>query len=393
MSSGHLPAHPDQLITRSHSLDRSLSIPSGCVLDSPIQNYRVKHVLHDSESEPLTAIISTMSQKSSPPLIDSFGRVHTSLRLSVTDRCNIRCFYCMPEKGAEFVPKDHILSFEEIYRLARLLVEQGGVRDIRITGGEPLVRQQIPHLIEMLAGIELLEDLSLTTNGMLLAEHAHALHEAGLQRLNISLDTLNKEVFKKITRRDGLERTLQGIDAAIKCGFKSVKLNTLAIKGVTESEVAELIRYALDRNVMLRFIEFMPLDSDRAWQQDQVFTGDQVLVTLQKEFANVVPLSRPDPSQPAEEFQVEHGRVGIIRSITAPFCEACNRIRITADGAVRNCLFATSETPLRGLIRDGSSDEDLMSAIRDCIAGKSKAHGIDQDGFQPPDRPMYAIGG
>ncbi|MDA9934692.1 GTP 3',8-cyclase MoaA [Rubripirellula sp.] len=334
-----------------------------------------------------------MSQTSSPPLIDSFGRVHTSLRLSVTDRCNIRCFYCMPETGAEFVPKDNILSFEEIYRLARLLVEQGGVRDIRITGGEPLVRQQVPRLIEMLAGIEMLEDLSLTTNGMLLAEHAQALHEAGLQRLNISLDTLNQEVFKKITRRDGLEKTLQGIDAAIKCGFESVKLNTLAIKGVTESEVAELVRYALGRNVMLRFIEFMPLDTDRAWQQEQVFTGDQLLQILQNEFESVVPLSRPEPSQPAEEFQVAQGRVGIIRSVTSPFCEACNRIRITADGAVRNCLFATSETPLRGLIRAGASDEDLLSAIRGCLAGKAKAHGIDQDGFQPPDRPMYAIGG
>jgi len=334
-----------------------------------------------------------MSQTSSPPLIDSFGRVHTSLRLSVTDRCNIRCFYCMPEKGAEFVPKDNILSFEEIYRLARLLVEQGGVRDIRITGGEPLVRQQVPRLIKMLAGIGKLEDLSLTTNGMLLAEHAQALHEAGLKRLNISLDTLDKEVFEKITRRDGLEKTLQGIDAAIKCGFESVKLNTLAIKGVTESEVAELVRYALDRNVMLRFIEFMPLDTDRAWQQDQVFSGDQLLQTLQNEFKSVVPLSRPEPSQPAEEFQVDRGRVGIIRSVTAPFCEACNRIRITADGAVRNCLFATSETPLRGLIRAGASDEDLMSAIRGCLTGKAKAHGIDQDGFQPPDRPMYAIGG
>ena len=334
-----------------------------------------------------------MSQTSSPPLIDSFGRVHTSLRLSVTDRCNIRCFYCMPEKGAEFVPKDNILSFEEIYRLAQLLVAQGGVRDVRITGGEPLVRQQVPRLIEMLAGIEQLEDLSLTTNGMLLAEHAQALHEAGLQRLNISLDTLDKEVFKKITRRDGLQKTLQGIEAAIKCGFESVKLNTLAIKGVTESEVADLVRYALDRNVMLRFIEFMPLDTDRAWQQSQVFTGDQLLQMLQDEFKSVVPLSRPEPSQPAEEFQVDQGRVGIIRSVTAPFCEACNRIRITADGAVRNCLFATNETPLRSLMRAGASDEDLKSVIRDCLAKKAKTHGIDKDGFQPPDRPMYAIGG
>ncbi|MDA7874968.1 GTP 3',8-cyclase MoaA [Rhodopirellula sp.] len=334
-----------------------------------------------------------MRRTSFPPLIDSFGRVHTSVRLSVTDRCNIRCFYCMPEKGAEFVPKDNILSFEEIHRLARLLVQQGGVTDIRITGGEPLVRQQIPRLIEMLAEIESLEDLSLTTNGMLLAEQAQSLRQAGLKRLNISLDTLNATTFKKITRREGLEKTLQGIDAAIKCGFESVKLNTLAIKGVTEPEVTRLVRYALDRNVMLRFIEFMPLDADRAWQQDQVFTGDQLLSILQNEFGSVEAISRPDPSQPAEEFQVEQGRIGIIRSVTAPFCGACNRIRITADGAVRNCLFSASETPLRGLIRAGASDEDLLSSIRSCLAQKAKAHGINEDGFQPPDRPMYAIGG
>lgn len=334
-----------------------------------------------------------MSRTSFLPLIDSFGRVHTSLRLSVTDRCNIRCFYCMPEKGAKFVAKDHILSFEEIHRLARLLTEKGGVKDIRITGGEPLVRQQIPRLIEMLAGIEGLEDLSLTTNGMLLAEHAQALKEAGLQRLNISLDTLNENVFQKITRRDGLEKTLQGIDAAIECGFESIKLNTLAIKGVTEPEVTALVRYALDRNVMLRFIEFMPLDTDRAWQQGQVFTGDQLLAILQQQFASVKAISRSDPSQPAEEFQVDDGRIGIIRSITAPFCNACNRIRITADGAVRNCLFATNETSLRELIRGGASDEVLMAAIRGCLAEKAKAHGINKDGFQPPDRPMYAIGG
>ncbi len=362
-------------------------------INPPIQNSSGKHRLHDSENEPLAAIISIMRRTSFPPLIDSFGRVHTSLRLSVTDRCNIRCFYCMPEKGAEFVPKDNILSFEEIHRLARLLVQQGGVTDIRITGGEPLVRQQIPRLIEMLAEIESLEDLSLTTNGMLLAEQAQSLRQAGLKRLNISLDTLNATTFKKITRREGLEKTLQGIDAAIKCGFESVKLNTLAIKGVTEPEVTRLVRYALDRNVMLRFIEFMPLDADRAWQQDQVFTGDQLLSILQNEFGSVEAISRPDPSQPAEEFQVEQGRIGIIRSVTAPFCGACNRIRITADGAVRNCLFSASETPLRGLIRAGASDEDLLSSIRSCLAQKAKAHGINEDGFQPPDRPMYAIGG
>jgi len=327
------------------------------------------------------------------PLIDRFGRTHTSLRLSVTDRCNIRCYYCMPDRDAEFVPKARILSFEEMHRLARLLVQQGGIRDIRITGGEPLVRQQIPRLIEMLAAIEGLEDLSLTTNGMLLADQAQALRQAGLQRLNISLDTLDSAIFRKITRRDGLEKTLEGIDAAIEVGFDSIKLNTLAMKGVTEPEVARLVRYALDRNVLLRFIEFMPLDSDQAWNHEQVLSGNQLLSILRQEFGTVEEISRLDPSQPAEEFRIGNGRVGIIRSVTAPFCGACNRIRITADGAIRNCLFAQTETPIRGLLREGASDDALMSAVRACLSEKSEAHGISQPGFQPPDRPMYAIGG
>lgn len=338
-------------------------------------------------------MILSMSQAPHIPLVDRYGRIHTSLRLSVTDRCNIRCYYCMPETGAQFVPKDRILSFEEMHRLACLLVQQGGIRDIRITGGEPLVRQEIPRLIEMLAGIEKLEDLSLTTNGILLADQAQALRQAGLKRLNISLDTLDETIFRKITRRDGLEKTLQGIDAAIECGFDSIKLNTLAIKGVTEPEVANLVRYALDRNVMLRFIEFMPLDSDRAWNHERVLSGDQLLSILRQTFGTLEEISRPDPSQPAEEFQIGKGRIGIIRSITAPFCGACNRIRITADGAVRNCLFAQTETPIRVLMREGASDDELLAAIRGCLAEKSEAHGINEQGFQPPDRPMYAIGG
>lgn len=299
----------------------------------------------------------------------------------------------MPDTGAEFVSKDRILSFEEIHRLARLLVQQGGIRDIRITGGEPLVRQQIPRLIEMLAGIEGLEDLSLTTNGMLLADQSHPLRQAGLQRLNISLDTLDSAIFRKITRRDGLEKTLEGIDAAIEVGFESIKLNTLAMKGVTEPEVAGLVRYALDRKVLLRFIEFMPLDSDQAWNHEQVLSGNQLLSILRQEFGTVEEIPRLDPSQPAEEFRIGSGRIGIIRSVTAPFCGACNRIRITADGAIRNCLFAQSETPIRGLLREGASDDELMTAIRDCLSEKSEAHGINKQGFQPPDRPMYAIGG
>lgn len=326
-------------------------------------------------------------------LVDRFGRVHTSVRLSVTDRCNIRCFYCMPEVDAEFVPRDRLLSFEEIERLARLLVHRGGVRDIRITGGEPLVRRELHLLIAMLAEIEGLEDLSLTTNGILLKDQAQSLRDAGLKRLNISLDTLDEEVFQRISRRTGIEKTVEGIDAAIRVGFDSVKLNTLAIRGVTEAEVARLVEFALARGVTLRFIEFMPLDSDRAWTHDRVLTGEALLSIVREHFGDVKEVAREDPSQPAEEFAVGDGRIGIIRSVTAPFCQACNRIRVTADGAIRNCLFSESEMPLRDRMRSGASDDQLLEAIQQCLLSKAAAHGIDEEGFVPPQRAMYAIGG
>ncbi len=328
------------------------------------------------------------------PLVDRFGRVHDSLRLSVTDRCNIRCFYCMPDTDAEFMPKDWLLSFEELTRLADLLVRRFGVKDIRITGGEPLVRRQLDQLIGMLAAIDGLEDLSLTTNAILLADQAQALRAAGLKRLNISLDTLDEVVFQKITRRKGLEKTIAGIDAAIECGFESIKLNTLAIAGVTEKEVGSLIEFAVDRGVMLRFIEFMPLDGDRAWQRESVLSGDALLGMIRERFGEVTEVSRPHPSQPAEDFAIAGGgKFGIIRSVTAPFCSACNRLRITADGSVRNCLFAHDEVPLRDLMRSGAGDDEVLAEIRRCVMAKKAAHGIDGDGFLPPERPMYAIGG
>ncbi len=326
-------------------------------------------------------------------LIDRFGRLHTSVRLSVTDRCNIRCFYCMPEVDAEFVDKSRLLSFEEIERLARLLVQRCGVQDIRLTGGEPLVRRQLHRLVALLVRIEGLSDLSLTTNGILLANQAPALREAGLRRINISLDTLDEEVFQRISRRRGLENTIAGIDRAIECGFDSIKLNALAIRGITEKEVCRLVEFALDRQVTIRFIEFMPLDADRAWRTEDVLDGDSLLSIIEQRFGQLVPVARDDPSQPAEEFRIGEGRVGIIRSVTAPFCGQCNRLRVTADGSVRNCLFAKSETPLRELIRGGASDDELIAQIQECVAGKSAAHGIDQEGFEPPERPMYAIGG
>jgi cyclic pyranopterin phosphate synthase len=327
------------------------------------------------------------------PLVDRFGRLHTSVRLSVTDRCNIRCFYCMPENDAQFVPRDRLLSFEEIRRLAELLARRCGVSDVRLTGGEPLVRRELQVLIEMLSSIDAIEDISLTTNGILLADQAQALRRAGLRRINISLDTLDAGVFHRIARREGLDKTIAGIDAAINSGFESVKLNALAIRGITEQEVVRLVDFALERDVMLRFIEFMPLDSDRSWKKESVLSGDELLSMIEEHFGKVTELARPHPSQPAEEFSVAGGRIGIIRSVTEPFCASCNRLRITADGAMRNCLFAKTETPLRDLMRGGASDDELLAAIERCVAEKAAAHGISDEGFVQPERPMYAIGG
>lgn len=327
------------------------------------------------------------------PLLDRYGRPHTAVRLSVTDRCNIRCFYCMPEVDAKFVDKSRLLSFEEIERLAKLLVQRCGIQNIRLTGGEPLVRQQLDRLVALLSSIEGLTDLSLTTNGILLADQATALRDAGLKRINISLDTLDEQVFQRISRRRGLEKTIAGIDRAIQCGFESIKLNALAIRGITEREIVRLIEFALQRRVVMRFIEFMPLDADRNWRTQDVLDGDSLLELISEHFGHPIPIQREDPSQPAEEFLVGEGKVGIIRSVTAPFCGQCNRLRLTADGSVRNCLFAKEETPLRELMRSGASDDQLIREIQACVTAKAAAHGIDEKNFQPPDRPMYAIGG
>ena len=326
-------------------------------------------------------------------LVDSYGRVHRSVRLSVTDRCNIRCFYCMPESGAEFAPRDQLLTFEELHRVASLLVTRMGIRRIRITGGEPLVRRDLPKLIGMLASIRGLDDLSLTTNGILLADQAEELRRSGLRRLNVSLDTLDEATFQRISRRKGLDLVIAGIDAAIDAGFDSLKLNALAIAGVGEAEVTRLVEFAVSRGVTIRFIEFMPLDTDRDWTSSKVLTGDRILKILSDHFGDIEHLGRSDSAQPAEEFEIGKATVGIIRSVTKPFCSACDRLRITADGAVRNCLFATSETPLREMMRGGASDEEVALKIKSCVAAKKASHGIDDNSFSPPERPMYSIGG
>ena len=353
------------------------------LLSPPIISSRLS-----SHLKPLTSTAMTT------PLVDRFGRTHDSIRLSVTDRCNIRCFYCMPETDAHFMPRDWLLSFEEIHRLASLLVSQAGVRDIRLTGGEPLVRKELTKLVEMLAAIDGLEDLSMTTNGLLLAEHAQELRAAGLKRVNVSLDTLDEEAFQRISRRSGVDKVIEGIDAAIAAGFESVKLNTIAIRGITEPEVVRLVRFAQERKVPLRFIEFMPLDSDRAWQSSDVLSGDELLRIVSDEFGEPSERARPVASQPAEDFELGDGtRIGIIRSVTAPFCSACNRLRLTADGSIRNCLFSTEEVPLRDLMRSGADDEALLTEIRRSVAEKKAGHGIGEPGFSQPDRPMHSIGG
>ncbi len=328
------------------------------------------------------------------PLVDRLGRVHTSIRISVTDRCNIRCFYCMPNENVRFRPRHEILTFEEITRFVRILAQMG-VRRLRLTGGEPLVRSGLPRLVKMLADLPGVEDLALTTNGILLAEQAAELRAAGLTRLNISLDTLREEVFQKISRREGLDRVLAGIAAAQEAGFEKVRLNAIAIRDLTEDEIVPLARFARERGLELRFIEYMPLDAEQHWQSADVLDGDSIRRTLEAEFGPLVPIGRPHPSQPASDFEYAdgRGRIGLIQPVSQPFCGACDRLRLTAEGQVRNCLFSTAEWDARALLRAGGTDDELAELVRDSIRAKAPAHGINTADFIRPERAMYQIGG
>lgn len=328
------------------------------------------------------------------PLIDAFGRVHTSLRISVTDRCNIRCFYCMPDENVRFRPRAEILTFEEIERVVRVLSGLG-VNKLRLTGGEPLVRSHLDELVARLAAVPGIDDLALTTNGILLAERARALKEAGLQRLNVSLDALREETFQRIARRPGLDRVLKGIFVAQAVGFERIRLNAVAIRGITEYEVVPLGQFARRHGLQLRFIEFMPLDAENRWQSDQVLTGEQIRRMLEDEFGPLVPLERDNPSQPAVDFRFADGvgEIGFIDPVSHPFCGNCNRLRLTAEGKLRNCLFSTVEWDARAVLRGGGSDEELAALVRDCVAAKKPGHGIDSPEFVKPERAMYQIGG
>lgn len=327
-------------------------------------------------------------------LVDSLGRVHNNLRISVTDRCNIRCFYCMPIENVQFKPRAEILTFEEIVRFARVAALLG-VNKLRITGGEPLVRADLPALIGELASLPGIRDIAMTTNGVLLADQADALKQAGLKRLNISLDGLREETFQRISRRSGLDRVLEGIFAAQRIGFEKIRLNAVAIRGITEDEIVPLGEFARRHGLELRFIEFMPLDAENNWCDDQVLSGGEIRDALENAFGPLLPLERTDRSQPATDYRFEDGIgvIGFINPVTQPFCSDCNRLRITAEGKIRNCLFSIAEWDARQVMRGGGSDEQLVELLRDCILAKKPGHGIDSADFVRPERAMYQIGG
>ncbi len=325
--------------------------------------------------------------------VDTFNRVHDNLRISVTDRCNIRCFYCMPEEGVQFQPRQEILSFEEITRFVRIAAELG-ITKLRLTGGEPLVRKDLPDLVEMLASIPGIRDIALTTNAVLLKDLAAPLRRAGLHRLNIHLDTLDAAKFREITRRDDFEKVMRGIEAAQAEGFP-VKLNAVAVKGLVEDDIAPLARFGRERDIEVRFIEFMPLDAQGIWDRNGVLSASDMLDILTREIGPLEEIPDRDLRAPATEYRFLDGvgRVGFIASVTRPFCLNCNRIRLTADGHLRYCLFAIEETDVKHLLRGSASDATIADVIRDTVQRKWIGHEINSAKFVPPPRPMYAIGG
>ena len=328
------------------------------------------------------------------PLLDAFDRIHDNLRISVTDRCNVRCFYCMPEEGVQYMPHSEILTFEEIEHFVRVAVSLG-VTKLRVTGGEPLVRKGLPVLVEMLARVPGIRDLALTTNGVLLAKHAQLLYTAGLRRLNVHLDTLDRDRFAQITRRDDLDKVLEGLDIAQRIGFEPIKLNVVAVKNLIEPDIVPLARFGRERGMEVRYIEFMPLDAQGLWSRENVLTASEIIETLSREIAPLEEIPDADPRAPATEYRFADGvgRVGFIASVSRPFCLNCNRIRLTSDGKLRYCLFAIEETDVKGLLRSGASDDEIAETIRATVRKKWIGHEINTARFVAPPRPMYAIGG
>ncbi len=327
-------------------------------------------------------------------LIDSLGRIHNNLRISVTDRCNIRCFYCMPADNVQFLAKSRLLSFEEIERVVRIGVSLG-INKLRLTGGEPLVRKDLSVLVSKLSVIDGIKDIGLTTNGVLLAEQAAELRAAGLKRLNISLDALDPMVFHKVTRRDGYDKVIAGIQAARNAGFEPIKINAVAIRNLTEDQLIPFAELARTTNTEVRFIEFMPLDADGKWNNDQVLPAAQIIEKLESHYGPLTRTNSTADRSPSADytFKDQVGKIGVIPSVTAPFCANCNRFRITADGKLRNCLFSLEETDIRQLLRSNGTDQAIGDAMVKCIAAKKAGHQINSPDFIQPDRPMYSIGG
>jgi len=327
-------------------------------------------------------------------LVDQLGRSIINLRISVTDRCNFRCVYCMPEEGMKWLPRDGILTFEEIERLARVFCALG-IRKLRLTGGEPLLRHDLHELVRMLVAVPGVEDIALTTNGVLLAEQAEALARAGLRRVNVSLDSLERETFEAVARRDALDRVLAGLDAAATYFEGAIKVNAVLIRGINDHEILEFAELARRPRFEVRFIEYMPLDAQRAWSMDRIVSGEEIRRSIHERY----PLCREsgdDSRAPSQDWVFADGiggKVGFIDSVTAPFCDHCNRIRMTADGKLRTCLFSTGETDLLSLVRGAADDEEITRVIRDAVWKKEPGHKINQPDFVPASRSMSQIGG
>jgi cyclic pyranopterin phosphate synthase len=332
-----------------------------------------------------------MAQRSQ--LLDGHGRTIGDVRISVTDRCSFRCRYCMPAEGLQWLPRSELLTFEEIERVVRVLAEMG-VGDLRLTGGEPLVRRELPTLVTMLAAIPELREIALTTNGYLLERQAAALVAAGVTRFNVSIDSLQRERFAEMTRRDALAQVLRGLE--VLSGFPEahpVKVNAVAMRGFTEHEVIPFARFAREHPYEVRFIEFMPLDADHAWTPDDVLPGDEIRAVIDAVFPLEEEPREPSATARTFHFRDGRGRIGFINPVSEPFCADCNRIRLTADGQLRTCLFSLRETDIRGLLRGGADDDELDAAIRAAVWRKELKHHVNDPGFVQPERTMSAIGG
>ncbi|MEV0648041.1 GTP 3',8-cyclase MoaA [Phytomonospora sp. NPDC050363] len=327
-------------------------------------------------------------------LTDRYGRTAVDLRVSLTDRCNLRCTYCMPAEGLAWLPKTTLLTDDEVVRLVSVAVEELGVREVRFTGGEPLLRPGLTEIVARTTALEPRPRVSITTNGIGLTRTAAALEAAGLDRVNVSLDTLRPERFKELSLRDRLTDTLDGLAAAAEAGLTPVKINTVLMRGVNDDEAVDLLAFALEHGYRLRFIEQMPLDAQHGWRRDEMVTAEEILASLRAAYT-LAPSDKPRGAAPAEEWLVDGGpaTVGVIGSVTRPFCGDCDRTRLTADGQVRACLFATTETDLRGALRAGAANAELADLWRGAMRAKKPGHDIDDPSFLQPPRPMSAIGG